>query len=86
MVNDKISLKTEAGKSIEVAVIDMSERAIHVAIGEGIHNVKCTLVPTENGKAYFGSVMGREVVYERSVDQVKADLGVGRIERKPVRS
>jgi hypothetical protein len=45
-----------------------------VVIGEGVHSVRCTLVPTRNGMAYAGSVMGREIVYERSRDQVKADI------------
>jgi DUF2075 family protein len=45
-----------------------------VVIGEGIHNVKCTLTPTRNGLAYAGSVMGREIVYERGREQVKADI------------
>jgi DUF2075 family protein len=36
--------------------------------------VKCALTPTRNGKAYAGSVVGREIVYERSRDQVQADI------------
>jgi hypothetical protein len=32
------------------------------------------LLPTRNGLAYAGSVMGREIVYERSRGQVKADI------------
>jgi len=32
------------------------------------------LTPTRNGAAYVGNAMGREVVYERSREQVKADL------------
>jgi hypothetical protein len=43
-------------------------------LGEGIHNVKCDLVPTRNSLAYAGSVMGREIVYERSREQVQADI------------
>ena len=30
--------------------------------------------PTRNGAAYVGKAGGREIVYERSRDQVKADL------------
>lgn len=82
---DKIIIKSEAGKSIEVAVVDMTPNVITVALGEGIHNVKCKLVPTDNSRAYVGSVMGREVVYEVSVDEVKKMLGVGKIERKAVK-
>jgi hypothetical protein len=36
--------------------------------------VKCSLSPTRNALAYSGSVMGRELVYERSREQVQADL------------
>jgi DUF2075 family protein len=36
--------------------------------------VKCTLTPTRNGAAYAGTIMGREIVYERTRDQVKADI------------
>jgi hypothetical protein len=36
--------------------------------------MKCDLTLTRNGLAYAGSVMGREIVYERSRAQVQADL------------
>jgi hypothetical protein len=49
---------------------------IQVVLGEGIHSVKCDLTPTRNGLAYAGSVMGREIIYERSRDQVQADLDI----------
>ena len=48
--------------------------AIEVVLGEGVHNVKCTLTPTRNGLAYAGKIMGREIVYERSREQVQADI------------
>jgi len=32
------------------------------------------LTPTRNGSAYVGNVMGREIVYERGREEVKADL------------
>jgi DUF2075 family protein len=38
--------------------------------------MKCTLTPTRNGLAYAGSVMGREIIYERSRAQVEADLAI----------
>ena len=85
MVPDKITVKSEAGKGIEVSVVEMNPGGIAIAIGEGIHNVRCKLVPTDNGRAFVGSVMGREVVYEVSVDEVKKMLGVGKVERKPVK-
>ncbi|PLY01819.1 MAG: hypothetical protein C0623_05050 [Desulfuromonas sp.] len=85
MAIDKITVQSEAGKGIEVAVIDINPHVITVAIGEGIHNVKCKLLPTENGRAYVGNVMGREIVYEKSVEEIKKMLGVGKIERKNVK-
>jgi hypothetical protein len=36
--------------------------------------MKCVLSPTRNGMAYAGSIMGREIVYERSREKVKADI------------
>ena len=47
---------------------------IEVVLGEGVHSVKCALIPTPSGAAYVGSAMGREIVYERSREQVKADI------------
>jgi hypothetical protein len=57
-------------------VIVLNKRANHitVVIGKGVHNVQCDLVPTKNGQAYVGSVMGREIVFHRSREQVQADL------------
>jgi len=31
-------------------------------------------MPTRNGSAYVGNAKGREIVYERSREDVKADL------------
>jgi hypothetical protein len=74
-VNDeKIKLRTENGQILEVVVLDKRPERIQVVLGEGIHSVKCELSPTRNGLAYAGSVMGRELVYERSREQVKADI------------
>jgi hypothetical protein len=47
---------------------------IRIVLGEGVHNVRCDLVPTRNGAAYVGNARGREIVYERSREQVKTDL------------
>ena len=35
-----------------------------------------TPTPTRNGLAYAGSIMGREIIYERSRDQVQADIDI----------
>ena len=74
MSPEKITLRMENGKTIDVVVLSKRASGIQIVLGEGIHNVTCTLAPTRNGLAYAGSVMGREVVYERSCVQVKADI------------
>jgi hypothetical protein len=74
MKTEHIRILTETGHAIEVTVLDKRADRITVVIGEGIHSVKCSLTPTRNALAYVGSVMGREVVYERSRDAVQADI------------
>lgn len=74
MNNEKLKVRTENGQTIEVVVLSKRADHIEVVIGEGVHNVKCQLTPTRNGLAYVGKVMGRELVYERSRDQVQADI------------
>jgi hypothetical protein len=74
MNDEKIKLKTETGQILEVVVLNKRPERIQVVIGEGVHSVKCDLSPTRNALAYVGSVMGRELVYERSQVQVKADI------------
>jgi hypothetical protein len=74
MNDEKIKLRTETGQLIEVVVLSKRAEFIEVVIGEGVHNVRCQLTPTRNGLAYAGQVMGREVIYERSRDQVQADI------------
>jgi hypothetical protein len=74
MSPEKIKVRTESGQTIEVVVLNKRASGIQIVIGEGVHSVKCELTPTRNGMAYAGSVMGREVVYERSREQVQADI------------
>ena len=72
---EKIKVRvTETRQEIEVVVLNKRPEHIEVVIGEGIHNVKCTLAPTRNGLAYVGTIMKREIVYERSREQVEADI------------
>ena len=71
---EKIKVRTEAGQLLEVTVLHKRAEHIQVLLGQGEHSVKCDLVPTRNGLAYAGSVMGREIVYERSREQVQADI------------
>ena len=74
MYSEKIKVKTENGQVLEVVVLNKRPERIQVVLGEGVHSVKCDLAPTRNGLAYVGSVMGRELVYERSREQVQADI------------
>jgi hypothetical protein len=75
MQNEKITVRvTSSGQTLEVVVFNKRLDTIQVVLGEGVHSVRCDLVPTRNGLAYVGNAMGREIVYERSREQVKADL------------
>ena len=72
---EKIKVRvTQTDQLMEVVVLSKRPDFIQVVLGEGIHSVKCELKPTRNGNAFVGNVMGREIVYERSRDQVKADI------------
>ncbi len=71
---EKIKIETEAGQVLEVLVTSISADAIWILIGEGAHSSKCKLVPTRNGLAYSGSVIGREIIYKRSVQDVRKEL------------
>jgi hypothetical protein len=71
---EKIKLRTENGQVLDVVVLDKRADRIQVVLGEGTHSVKCELTPTRNALAYAGSVMGRELIYERSREQVQADI------------
>ena len=75
MENQVIQVRvTETDKLMDVVVFSKREDRIEVVLGEGVHSVKCELLPIPSGIAYAGSVMGREVVYERSREQVAADV------------
>jgi hypothetical protein len=74
MIDERIKVKSETGQVLEVVVLSKRAEHIQVVLGEGVHSVKCDLSPTRNGLAYVGRVMGREIVYERSREQVQADL------------
>ena len=74
MDDERIKVKTENGQVLDVVVLSKRSEVIQVVLGEGVHSVKVSLSPTRNLLAYVGSVMGREIVYERSRDQVQADI------------
>ena len=75
MQNETIKVtNTESGKEMDVVVFSKKANQITVVIGEGVHSVQCDLVPTKYKNSYAGSVMGREMIYHRSVEEVQADL------------
>jgi hypothetical protein len=75
MTDEKIKVRvTSSGQIIEVVVLNKRLDNIQIVLGEGVHNVRCDLVPTRSGAAYVGNAMGREIVYERSREDVKGDL------------
>lgn len=75
MNDEKIKVQvTESGQTMDVVVFSKRADRIEVVIGEGAHNVKCELTPTRNGMAYAGKVMGREIIYERSREDVQAEI------------
>lgn len=75
MHDEKIQVRaTENDQLLEVVVLNKRVDQIDVVVGEGVHSVKCSLNPTPNKLAYAGNVMGREIVYERSQQQVQADI------------
>jgi hypothetical protein len=75
MQNEKIKVcVTETGNFLEVVVLNKQASRIEVVLGEGVHSVRCELVPTRSELAYSGRAMGREIVYERSRKQVQADI------------
>ena len=72
---EKITVRvTSTGQTMEVVVYSKRPTGITVVLGEGVHNMKCELSPTRNQLAYAGTIAGREIVYERSVVQVQADI------------
>jgi hypothetical protein len=75
MNEEKIQIRvTSSGQTLDVVVLSKQLDRIQIVLGEGVHNVRCDLTPTRSGAAYVGNAMGREIVYERSREDVKADL------------
>jgi len=74
--DEKITVvATDSELTMEVVVLSKSVHAIKVLVGEGVHSVTCDLIPTSTGRAYAGSVMGRELVYAKTRDEMQAELG-----------
>lgn len=77
MSNQKIDVRvTETDQVMPVTVFSKRADRIEVVLGEGVHSVKCELTLNANGNAYAGSAMGREIVYERSREEVEQDIAL----------
>jgi len=75
MNDEKITVRaTESGQNMDVVVFSKRPDLIEVVIGEGVNCFKCELTPTRNGLSYAGKIMGREIIYERSRADVKAEI------------
>lgn len=75
MSDERITVRvTSSGQTLDVVVLDKRLDRIQIVLGQGVHSVRCDLTPTRNGSAYAGNAMGRELVYERSREDVKGDL------------
>lgn len=87
MRDEKIKVRvTESGQVLEVVILSKRAEVIEVVLGQGIHNVRAELHPNRAASAYVGKVMGREIVYERSQADVKAEIEKLNPDlRKPVR-
>ena len=63
MNDEKITVRvTSTGQTLDVVVFSKRVEVITVVLGEGVHNMRCSLTPTRDGMAYAGSGMGRENV------------------------
>ena len=71
MPADTITLRTETGQDLEATLLQLYADRIEVLIGG---EFRCTLRPSRNQRAYVGTLRGRDVVYARSVVEVRAEL------------
>jgi hypothetical protein len=67
-------VSTSSGQLLEVVVLNKRLDNIQVVLGKACTTCVATWCPTRSGAAYVGNAMGREIVYERSREDVKADL------------
>ena len=75
MSDEKIKVRiTATGHTMDVVVHSMRADRIEIILGEGAHNVRCEMTPTRQGLSYVGNAMGREIIYERSRDDVQAEI------------
>jgi hypothetical protein len=72
---ETITLRARDG-DYPISVLVLSKRVdrIQIMLNEGAHSVFCELRPTPDARAYVGTSLGREIVYERSRAEVEADI------------
>ena len=79
---EKIKVNMENGNIMDVVVFSKRVNLIEVVIGEGVHSVKCELKPTKTGSAYVGNVMGREIIYDKSMEKVQEELDRENVDKR----
>jgi DUF2075 family protein len=77
-----IEVNMENGNLMDVTVFSKRANLIEVVIGEGVYSVKCELKPTKNGSAYVGSIMGREIIYDKSAADIQEDLNKANLDKR----
>ena len=86
MSAEKITVRvTATGQTLDVVVVTKRVDRIEIALGDGVHSVRCTLTPTRNGMAYVGNAMGREIVYERARGDVSGDLARANVSARDIK-
>lgn len=80
---ETITLRAKGGdQAIDVLVLSKRADRIHIMLREGPQSLFCELKPTQDARAYIGTSLGREIVYERSRAEVEADIAKrGAVER-----
>jgi hypothetical protein len=73
---EKIWVKiTESDSLIEAVVYNKKRDRIQIVLGSGTHALKVTMFPNKLETAYVANAGGRrEMVYERSCDEVQKDI------------
>ena len=72
---ETIKLRAKGGdQPMEVLVLSKRPDRIQIMLHEGAHSVFCELKPTPDARAYVGTSLGRDIVYERSRADVEADI------------
>ena len=72
---ETITLRAKgADQAMEGLVLSKRADRIQIMLHEGPHSVFCELKPTADARAYVGTSLGRDIVYDRSRAEVEADI------------